>query len=453
MVIAVATDRSFGRYRVTGTLGAGAMGEVYCAVDEVLGREVAVKTLRGNASGLAARILDERFRLEARAIAALHHPGVVQVFDIDLSADPPYLVMERVTGPALKDRLAAGPLDEYALRALGIQIGRALAAAHAAGIVHRDVKPANILAAGADTWKLADFGVAHVPESSLTMTGQFVGSPAYAPPEALVRGQSGPAGDVYGLGATLYQAAAGRWPRLEETSGALLAPMPPLLTLVPALLPELAAVIDRAVAIEPEQRPSAGELADAIARAGTDAGVGHAPRVAVAAVPGPGPAAYAGAGATSIPGVGAMSVSGAAAVALPAVAGGAVRWKPWAIGGAVVLAIGLLAVATRGSSRAVLPGTPGAAMIGDPSAGRPGEIRANPPPGMDGKQTKEWNKIFEELERGHFEGARHKLDEFEDRYGATDETRELRPQLDALGPDVHGRPEGRGRGKKHHGDD
>ncbi|HEY6180136.1 MAG TPA: serine/threonine-protein kinase, partial [Kofleriaceae bacterium] len=215
--------RSFGRYRVTGTLGSGGMGDVYTAVDDVLGRDVAVKTLRGHRSELAARILDERFRLEARAIAALHHPGVVQVFDIDLSADPPFLVMERVAGPSLKDRLAGGALLPDELRTMGIQIGRALAAAHAAGIVHRDVKPANILAAGGGIWKLADFGVAHVPDSSLTLTGQFVGSPAYAPPEALVRGQSGPAGDVYGLGATLYQAAAGRWPRVEDTSGALLA--------------------------------------------------------------------------------------------------------------------------------------------------------------------------------------------------------------------------------------
>ncbi|MDQ3370629.1 MAG: serine/threonine protein kinase, partial [Myxococcota bacterium] len=205
--------QSFGRYRVTGVLGSGAMGDVYAAVDEVLGREVAVKTLKGGSSGLAARMLDDRFRQEARAIASFAHSGIVQVYDIDLSADPPYLVMERVAGPSLKERLADGPLSERELRALGIQIANALAAAHAAGVVHRDVKPANILAAGPGAWKLADFGVAHVPDSALTMTGQFVGSPAYAPPEALLRGQLGPAGDIYGLGATLYQAAAGRWPR------------------------------------------------------------------------------------------------------------------------------------------------------------------------------------------------------------------------------------------------
>jgi len=164
------------------------MGHVYAAVDEVLGCEVAVKTLHVRVPGLGGQLLDERFRLEARAIAALTHPGIVQVFDVDLAAEPPYLVMERVAGPSLKERFAAGPVPAGELRALGIQIARALAAAHAAGIVHRDVKPANILIAGPGTWKLADFGVAHVPDSSLTMTGQFVGSPAYAPPEARLRG-------------------------------------------------------------------------------------------------------------------------------------------------------------------------------------------------------------------------------------------------------------------------
>ncbi len=422
IVPAVTSARTFGRYRVTGTLGAGAMGEVYAAVDEVLGRDVAVKTLRGNASGLAARLLDDRFRQEARAIAALHHPGVVQVFDIDLSADPPYLVMERMAGPSLKERLAEGPLGTDELRTLGIQIGRALAAAHAAGIVHRDVKPANILGAGAAGWKLADFGVAHVPDSSLTMTGQFVGSPAYAPPEALVRGVSGAAGDVFGLGATLYEAAAGRWPRIEDTSGALLAPLPPLGPLAPALPPEIAAVIDRSVAIDPAGRPSAGELADALA------------------------------GAASLQ----MRAVGFPVSAAPTAP--ALRWKAWAIGGAAVLALVVLA-SSRDAGPAPPSGSPPpsprsgpslAPALGAPSAAAPTVITA--PPGMDGKQTREWNKIFEELDKGHHEGARRKLDEFEDRYGETDETRALRPQLEALGPDEpRGGP--RGRGKKKHDDD
>ncbi|HEU4729379.1 MAG TPA: serine/threonine-protein kinase, partial [Kofleriaceae bacterium] len=368
----MSSAHSFGRYRVTGTLGSGAMGEVYAAIDDVLGREVAVKTLRGNRSGLAARMLDIRFRQEARAIAALHHPGIVQVFDIDLTAEPPYLVMERVAGPTLKDRLRAGAFTTSELVVLGIQVARALAAAHAAGIVHRDVKPANILAAGTQTWKLADFGVAHVPDSSLTLTGQFVGSPAYAPPEALVRGQLGPAGDIYGLGATLYEAAAGRWPRLESTSSALFAPLPPVSELAPALPPAIAAVIDRAVSLEPDQRPSAGDLADALAGAASLPGLrglpgaddraveaedGFAASPALAgAAPQPlparsGTAASASSVASSVaPSVASSAASsaapsvapslapslapGVAPVSLPGVPHRTVRWRPWAIAGA-----------------------------------------------------------------------------------------------------------------------
>jgi len=405
------------------------MGEVYCAVDDVLGREVAVKTLRGQASGLAARIIDDRFRQEARAVAALHHPGVVQVFDIDLAADPPYLVMERMAGPSLKERLAHGALPAGELRTLGIQIARALAAAHAAGIVHRDVKPANILGGGAGAWKLADFGVAHVPDSSLTMTGQFVGSPAYAPPEALVRGACTSAGDVYGLGAALYEAAAGRWPRLDDTSGALLAPLPPLGPLAPALPPDIAAVIDRAVAIEPAQRPTAAELAEALASTAA-----HAARV------------------IALPSVAAIAPPPVAAIAPPTVAAIAPRWKPWAIAGAVALATVLLATLRGFSTPRAIPSAP--ASLPAPAAA-PSEPPApiTEPPGMDGKQRKDWNKIFDELDKGHRDGARHKLDEFEDHYGELDATRALRSQLDALGPDdPHGRDEPHGRGKKHHGD-
>jgi hypothetical protein len=414
------------------------MGEVYAAIDDVLGREVAVKTLRGHRSELAARILDERFRLEARAIAALHHPGVVQVFDIDLSADPPYLVMERVAGPSLRERLAAGALELDELRAMGIQVARALAAVHAAGILHRDVKPANILAAGAGTWKLADFGVAHVPDSSLTLTGQFVGSPAYAPPEALVRGRSSAAGDVYALGATLYEAAAGRWPRRDTETGALFAPLPPLHELAPGLPADLSAAIDRAVATEPDGRPSASELADALAGAGTVVSTGAGPSAGM----------HAG---TSL-GASIQTASGTRAGAPPAP--GARRWRPWALGAAAVLV--LVAIAARGPSPGGLPREPSGAPAQDrddrDDRRDPREIRAAPPAGMDGKQTRDWNKIVEALDRGHYEDARHKLREFEDKYGQTDETRALAPQLEQLGPDVPrgpGGPPGHGRGKKH----
>lgn len=419
-----------GRYRVTGTLGAGAMGDVYAAIDEALGREVAIKVLKSQHNALAARILDERFRQEARAIASLTHPGVVVVFDIGLDADPPYLVMERVAGPSLKDRLSSGALPEPEVRSLGIQIARALAAAHERGIVHRDVKPANILAAGDQTWKLADFGVAHVPDSSITMTGQFVGSPAYAPPEALLRGQCDREGDVFGLGAVLYHAVTGAWPRLEQTSGALLAPLPPVRTTAPSVSEELAGIIDGAVNVEPARRPAASDLASALA---------GAPRP----TPTPSPIARAdGSPAASTPMIASNPMIGSA-VALDAsppvtshalsTASGAplsspVRWKPFAIGGAIFILVVILIGATRdGSSPSTTSAGP--TRIG-PTAPPPDEpIRISDPPIESGKAAKDWRKIIEHVERGKLGEARKKLGEWERKYGATPETESLRAQL------------------------
>ena len=451
-------ERRFGRYRVTSTIGAGAMGEVFAAVDDVLGREVAVKTLKGSRNGLAARMLDDRFRQEARAIAALSHPGVVQVFDLDLTADPPYLVMERVAGPSLKERLAEGPLPVDELRALGIQIGRALAAAHAQKIIHRDVKPANILAAGPGTWKLADFGVAHVPDSSLTMTGQFVGSPAYAPPEALVRGQCDAEGDVFGLGASLYQAAAGSWPRLDATTGGLLAPIPPIAGLVPGLPEEIAWIIDRAVAIETAHRPTASELADALA--GAPSSPGATARVAAAApvhVASPAPAAMLVAGASFVraaspalgessnpgapfvraasPALGDSSNPGASIVGLPPLATPhvPVRWQPWAIGGAAIVLVGILAARCSGPDNSPsVPGSTAPFSAPTPPTQPSGPIRVVTPPMRSEKAAKDWRKLIEKLQDGDIGGAKEKLREWERKHGATEETAALRTQLDAL---------------------
>jgi eukaryotic-like serine/threonine-protein kinase len=279
-----AADKRFGRYVVLEQLGTGAMGAVYRARDESLGRDVAVKTI--HAVGLVghhAEIFQARFANEARAVASLSHPNVVALFDVGVADGIPFLVMELSAGRSLAQRLQErGPLAPEEARALCAQIASALGAAHSRGIVHRDVKPANILEAEPGTWKLADFGVAHIPDSSLTLTGQFLGSPAYAAPEALEEGAFGPASDVYGLGATLYEALAGEPPFGEGgllTAGALAAGARPrdLGARCPALAPEFASVVMSTLARDPAARPGAAALAD-LARAPAPAAPIAAPR-------------------------------------------------------------------------------------------------------------------------------------------------------------------------------
>jgi serine/threonine-protein kinase len=262
---------AFGRYRVMSRLGAGAMAAVFLAVDESLDREVAIKVLRPLvAFGEPPPALRERFRREARAIAALTHPSVVRIYDQGIEGDLPYVVMELVRGPTLAELIRRGPLPLGELRTLGIQVASALGAAHDAGIIHRDVKPSNILQAGPSSWKLADFGIAQVADSSLTLTGQFLGTPAFAAPEALEGSAVGPAADVYSLAATLYAALAGEPPHgnvhLAQALVAISRGRPaPLAARRPDLPPHIALAIDRALSHAPSERPSAGELASELA--------------------------------------------------------------------------------------------------------------------------------------------------------------------------------------------
>ena len=363
------------------------MGEVYEAVDDVLGREVAIKTLRTDSGAV---LLDDRFRNEARAIAKLSHPNIVQLFDIDLAATPPYLVMERVAGPPLSEQL---PLPVSQLIPLGIQIARALAAAHAAGVYHRDVKPSNILGAGNGMWKLADFGVAHVPSSSLTMTGQFVGSPAYAAPEALVKGVTGAASDIYGLGATLYECAAGKWPRLEA-KGALLAPVPPLAQLAPHVPAHVCAAIDRAVALDHEKRPTAAELAELLAKS---------PATTMTA-----------------PAMTATSPE-------PAPRGARASWKPWLFAGGAAIALAIGIAVTRGSSHEAVS--------------LPAALPSSEQQPDEQQELDQLNDIANQANAGDVDGARERLRDYEEAHGEDELTRDLRHQLDRARKGKHrGRP-------------
>jgi serine/threonine protein kinase len=204
-----------GRYRLGAVIGRGGMGVVWRARDELLGRDVAVKELvwPGHLSEAEKRAACRRAAREAQVAARLNHRSVIRIFDIVQEDGCPWIVMEYLPYGSLRDLLIKkGRLTPTQAAAVGLQILAALRAAHAQGIVHRDVKPANILI-GPDRVVLTDFGIARaIAQSETTATGGLVGSPSYMAPERARGGQPGPAEDLWGLGASLYAAVEGHGP-------------------------------------------------------------------------------------------------------------------------------------------------------------------------------------------------------------------------------------------------
>jgi serine/threonine protein kinase len=198
------------RYEVVRLLGEGGMGRVYLARDPVLGREVAIKVLRDDL-GLPDDVksqLAERMRNEARAAATVRHPNLVTLYDMgDDAALGMYLVFEYVPGPTLRER---GPVPPLEVARIAMELGAALATAHEAGVIHRDVKPENVICSSTGA-VLTDFGLARIPDSTLTAKGVTLGTVAYAAPETLVpKGVFSPASDQFSLAATLYEALSGK---------------------------------------------------------------------------------------------------------------------------------------------------------------------------------------------------------------------------------------------------
>jgi len=253
-----------GRYRLDEPIAAGAVGQVWRGLDAVLERPVAVKLLRAEYAQHADILT--RFRAEARHAGSLSHPGIAQVYDYG-EADPPYppfLVLELVDGPSLAGLLADGPLDPARVMDVVAQAAAGLDAAHRAGLVHRDIKPGNLLAGRDGLVKITDFGIAHTAWSApLTRTGTLIGTPAYMAPERVAGAAATPAGDLYSLGIVAYECLTGAQPFSGIPVEVALAhrdrPLPPLAAAVPS---EVAALVSGLTAKDPAARPaSAGQVA------------------------------------------------------------------------------------------------------------------------------------------------------------------------------------------------
>ncbi|TDD65748.1 serine/threonine protein kinase [Actinomadura darangshiensis] len=250
------------RYRLDSVVGQGGMGTVWRAFDVMLDREVAVKevVLPPGLTPSERAVLYERTFREARASARLNHSGVVTVHDVVEESDRPWIVMELVLAPSLQDIIERGPMEHRRVADIGLQVLGALQHAHQKGILHRDVKPSNVLITDIGRAVLTDFGIAQVEgDSTLTQTGLVMGSPAYIPPERVQGERAVPASDLWSLGATLYAAVEGRSPyersdAMSSLQAALTEPVPPARNAGP-----LTMVLDGLLRREPVNRMTAAQ--------------------------------------------------------------------------------------------------------------------------------------------------------------------------------------------------
>lgn len=261
----------YGRYRINKILGKGSMGVVYLAHDPQIDRSVALKVLREDR--LTSADFVNRFMLEARAIGRLSHPGIVLVYDVGEDQGSIYIAMEFVEGEPLSDLLQRAGLDFERTIDIGIQVAEILDYAHARGIVHRDVKPSNLMLKPDGTIKITDFGIAHMDDPSAgqqTQDGEILGTPAYMSPEQVMGQPVDGRSDLFSLGVILYELSTGERPFKGQSIGTILrsiteeTPVEPL-KLHPFIPTDLSRVIMKCLSKRPEGRFSTGvELAAAL---------------------------------------------------------------------------------------------------------------------------------------------------------------------------------------------
>jgi serine/threonine protein kinase len=257
-----------GRYTILGELGRGAMGVVYKASDPMLNRTVAIKTINVAADPEERAEYEKRFYQEAKAAGGLSHPNIVTIFDIGQAGDVVYMAMEFVPGNELKSLLASRLVEPQAALEIGAQVAEGLAYAHDRGVVHRDVKPANIMVVRGGPAKIMDFGIARMRQSDVkTQTGMLLGSPKYMAPEQLLGAAVDHRCDIFALGVVIYEMAVGAAPfsgdDITQVMYQIVNVAPPAPSAIHARLPPmLDLVLARALAKNPDSRyQDARELA------------------------------------------------------------------------------------------------------------------------------------------------------------------------------------------------
>jgi eukaryotic-like serine/threonine-protein kinase len=270
------------RYVIEAELGEGGMATVYRARDQQLRRDVAVKVLFPHLA--RKREVVQRFSREARAAAGLEHPHILRVYDVGggetPGGDPPYIVMELVRGESLREVCEQGALGAELVASIGAVLCDALAVAHGAGIVHRDVKPANVLVASGGRLLLADFGVARIDDddSVVTRTGALLGTPSFMSPEQAQGQKVDVRSDLYSVGASLYQLVTGALPFSGPTARVVAqivrGELTPAGRRAPAIGPDLARAIERLMAVDPDKRPASAAETAALLREVAAAGGG-----------------------------------------------------------------------------------------------------------------------------------------------------------------------------------
>jgi serine/threonine protein kinase len=258
-----------GRYELRGVLGCGGMAEVRDGWDTRLNRAVAVKLLHPALN--VQPDIRRRFEDEARSAAAISHPNIVSIYDCGDDNGRPFIVMERLPGDTLADHIANGPLPPQRVHAMLDEVLAALVMAHAAGVLHRDIKPGNILAsADGLSMMVADFGIAKTAGTAQTLTGQIVGTMAYMSPERVAGAPASIADDLYAAGVVGYEALTGQRAFPQDNPATLAraimdAPPPTVAALRPDIDPTLAGVIDRAMTRDPRHRfHSAEQMREAL---------------------------------------------------------------------------------------------------------------------------------------------------------------------------------------------